>query len=85
MKCQVTGPRAVAAWLTCEEGAMKAMRRQLFPHFHLSSFALVLSPPNTNPTHLAIHSIVNPDKLQHFDRVGDLGALVRADRRAGDD
>lgn len=38
---------------------MKAMRRQLFPHFHLSSFALVLSPPNTNPTHLAIHSIVN--------------------------
>ena len=24
-----------------------------------------------------IHSIVNPDKLQHFDRVGDLGALVR--------
>ena len=25
-----------------------------------------------------IHSIVNPDKLQHFDRVGDLGALVRA-------
>ncbi|MCF6476532.1 RNA polymerase sigma-70 factor [Nonomuraea sp. MG754425] len=28
-----------------------------------------------------IHSIVNPDKLQHFDRVGDLGALVRADHR----
>lgn len=31
-----------------------------------------------------IHSIVNPDKLRHFDRVGDLGALVRADRRADD-
>jgi RNA polymerase sigma-70 factor (ECF subfamily) len=28
-----------------------------------------------------IHSIVNPDKLRHFDRVGDLGALVRAGRR----
>jgi RNA polymerase sigma-70 factor (ECF subfamily) len=27
-----------------------------------------------------IHSIVNPDKLRHFDRVGDLGALVRAGR-----
>jgi RNA polymerase sigma-70 factor (TIGR02957 family) len=27
-----------------------------------------------------IHSIVNPDKLQHFDRVGDLGALLRASR-----
>ncbi|MEV4326829.1 RNA polymerase sigma-70 factor [Microbispora rosea] len=26
-----------------------------------------------------IHSIVNPDKLRHFDRVGDLGALVRPD------
>lgn len=31
-----------------------------------------------------IHSIVNPDKLQHFDRVGDLGALVRSVRRSGD-
>jgi len=28
-----------------------------------------------------IHSIVNPDKLRHVDRVGDLGALVRAGRR----
>jgi RNA polymerase sigma-70 factor (ECF subfamily) len=28
-----------------------------------------------------IHSIVNPDKLRHLDRVGDLGALVRAGRR----
>ena len=28
-----------------------------------------------------IHSIVNPDKLRHFDRVGDLGALVRTGRR----
>jgi RNA polymerase sigma-70 factor (ECF subfamily) len=27
-----------------------------------------------------IHSIVNPDKLRHFDRVGDLGALVRTAR-----
>ncbi|GGQ34310.1 RNA polymerase sigma-70 factor (ECF subfamily) [Actinomadura coerulea] len=27
-----------------------------------------------------IHSIVNPDKLQHFDRVGDIGVLVRAGR-----
>jgi RNA polymerase sigma-70 factor (TIGR02957 family) len=27
-----------------------------------------------------IHSIVNPDKLRHLDRVGDLGALVRAAR-----
>ncbi|QKW36312.1 RNA polymerase sigma factor SigJ [Actinomadura sp. NAK00032] len=26
-----------------------------------------------------IHSIVNPDKLQHFGRVGNLGDLVRAD------
>jgi RNA polymerase sigma-70 factor (ECF subfamily) len=32
-----------------------------------------------------IHSIVNPDKLRHFDRVGDLGALLRASRRSGDD
>ncbi|GAA4611842.1 RNA polymerase sigma-70 factor [Actinoallomurus liliacearum] len=32
-----------------------------------------------------IYSIVNPDKLQHFDRVGDLSALVRAGRRADDD
>ncbi|HEU5159212.1 MAG TPA: RNA polymerase sigma-70 factor [Streptosporangiaceae bacterium] len=29
----------------------------------------------------AIRSIVNPDKLRHFDRVGDIGALVRAARR----
>jgi hypothetical protein len=28
-----------------------------------------------------IRSIVNPDKLRHLDRVGDLGALVRAGRR----
>lgn len=32
-----------------------------------------------------IHSIVNPDKLRHFDRVGDLGALVRAGRRSDGD
>jgi hypothetical protein len=32
-----------------------------------------------------IHSIVNPDKLRHFDRVDDLGALLRAGRRSGDD
>ncbi|MBN6050537.1 RNA polymerase sigma-70 factor [Nonomuraea sp. RK-328] len=31
-----------------------------------------------------IHSIVNPDKLQHFDRVGDLGALVRTLRPSDD-
>jgi hypothetical protein len=30
-----------------------------------------------------IHSIVNPDKLRHFDRVGDLAALLRANRRSG--
>ncbi|SFC72719.1 RNA polymerase sigma factor SigJ [Streptomyces aidingensis] len=30
-----------------------------------------------------IHSVVNPDKLRHVDRVGDLGALVRAGRRTG--
>jgi len=29
----------------------------------------------------AIHSIVNPDKLRHFDRVGDLRGLARASRR----
>jgi RNA polymerase sigma-70 factor (ECF subfamily) len=29
-----------------------------------------------------IRSIVNPDKLRHFGRVGDLAALVRAGRRA---
>jgi RNA polymerase sigma-70 factor (TIGR02957 family) len=28
-----------------------------------------------------IHSVVNPDKLRHFGRVGDLRALVRASRR----
>lgn len=28
-----------------------------------------------------IHSIVNPDKLRHLDRVGDLGTLVREARR----
>jgi len=28
----------------------------------------------------SIHSIVNPDKLRHFGQVGDLNALVRADR-----
>ncbi|WP_141577675.1 RNA polymerase sigma-70 factor [Actinomadura sp. WMMA1423] len=32
-----------------------------------------------------IHSIVNPDKLQHFDRVGDIGALVRGARRTAGD
>jgi RNA polymerase sigma-70 factor (TIGR02957 family) len=31
-----------------------------------------------------IHSIANPDKLRHLDRVGDLGALLRAGRRSGD-
>jgi RNA polymerase sigma-70 factor (ECF subfamily) len=29
----------------------------------------------------AVHAVVNPDKLQHFDRVGDLVALTRAARR----
>jgi RNA polymerase sigma-70 factor (ECF subfamily) len=29
----------------------------------------------------AVHTVVNPDKLQHFDRVGDLVALTRAARR----
>ena len=29
----------------------------------------------------AVHAVVNPDKLQHFDRVGDLVALTRAGRR----
>ena len=28
-----------------------------------------------------IHSVVNPDKLRHFDGVGDLAALVRDNRR----
>ncbi|GAA3395633.1 RNA polymerase sigma-70 factor [Cryptosporangium minutisporangium] len=28
-----------------------------------------------------IHSVVNPDKLQHFDRVGNLATLVRENRR----
>jgi len=31
-----------------------------------------------------IYSIVNPDKLRHFGRVGDLGALLRAGRRSAD-
>jgi RNA polymerase sigma-70 factor (ECF subfamily) len=30
-----------------------------------------------------IHSIVNPDKLRHFNRVDDLGALLRAGGVAG--
>jgi hypothetical protein len=32
-----------------------------------------------------IHSIANPDKLRHSDRFDDLGALLRAGRRSGDD
>jgi RNA polymerase sigma-70 factor (TIGR02957 family) len=32
-----------------------------------------------------IHAIANPDKLRHLDRVGDLGALLRAARRSRDD
>jgi RNA polymerase sigma-70 factor (ECF subfamily) len=32
-----------------------------------------------------IHSIANPDKLRHFDRVSDLGVRVRAGRRSGGD
>ncbi|MEN3357079.1 MAG: hypothetical protein V7637_1061 [Mycobacteriales bacterium] len=32
-----------------------------------------------------IHSITNPDKLRHLDRVGELGAPLRAGRRSGDD
>jgi RNA polymerase sigma-70 factor (TIGR02957 family) len=32
-----------------------------------------------------IHSIANPDKLRHLDRVSDLNALLRASRRSGDD
>ena len=31
-----------------------------------------------------IHSIANPDKLRHLDRVSDLGALIRAGRRPRD-
>jgi len=31
-----------------------------------------------------IHSIANPDKLRHLDPTGDLGALLRAGRRSGD-
>jgi RNA polymerase sigma-70 factor (TIGR02957 family) len=30
-----------------------------------------------------IHSIANPDKLRHLDRVGDLAALLRGGRRSG--
>jgi len=30
-----------------------------------------------------IHSIVNPDKLRHLDRVSDLGTRLRAGRRSG--
>jgi RNA polymerase sigma-70 factor (TIGR02957 family) len=33
----------------------------------------------------AIHSIANPDKLQHLDRTGEVGALLRAGRRFGND
>jgi RNA polymerase sigma-70 factor (ECF subfamily) len=29
----------------------------------------------------SVHTVVNPDKLQHFDRVGDFAALTRAGRR----
>ncbi|WP_129665523.1 RNA polymerase sigma-70 factor [Phytoactinopolyspora endophytica] len=32
-----------------------------------------------------IHAIANPDKLRHLGQVGDLGALLRAGRRSGDD
>jgi RNA polymerase sigma-70 factor (ECF subfamily) len=32
----------------------------------------------------AIHSIVNPDKLRHLDRVGDIRAALRAGRGSGD-
>jgi RNA polymerase sigma-70 factor (ECF subfamily) len=32
-----------------------------------------------------IHSIANPDKLQHLDRVDDLTALLRAGHRSGID
>ncbi len=32
-----------------------------------------------------IHSVANPDKLRHFDRIDDLGALLRGGRRSGDD
>jgi RNA polymerase sigma-70 factor (TIGR02957 family) len=32
-----------------------------------------------------IHSIVNPDKLRHLGQVSDLGALLRAGPRSGDD
>jgi len=32
-----------------------------------------------------IHSIANPDKLRHLDRVSDLGTRLRARRRSGDD
>jgi len=31
-----------------------------------------------------IHSIANPDKLRHLDRVSELAALLRAGRRSGD-
>jgi RNA polymerase sigma-70 factor (ECF subfamily) len=31
-----------------------------------------------------IHSIANPDKLRHLDRVSDLGAQLRAGRRPRD-
>jgi RNA polymerase sigma-70 factor (ECF subfamily) len=33
----------------------------------------------------SVHAVVNPDKLQHFDRVGDLGELTRAARRRRSD
>ena len=32
-----------------------------------------------------IHSVVNPDKLRHLDRVSDLGTRLRTHRRSGDD
>ena len=32
-----------------------------------------------------IHSIANPDKLRHLDRVSDLGTRLRAGRRSSHD
>jgi RNA polymerase sigma-70 factor (ECF subfamily) len=32
-----------------------------------------------------IHSIANPDKLQHLGRVSDLGTRLREGRRSGHD
>lgn len=63
MRCQATGPRAIAAWLTLEEGTMNATGEtptfsHALPFLILHTQTLSLNS-NTDPNHVLTQSSTN--------------------------